>query len=171
MKIKNFISRFKVTEFQQMNPPSNDITCFNCDLYPALFSQHPDGVVLFNNDGKVIDCNEKITKIFGYCLEELQQDFFRYVDDSYVKMVLRNFKKALKGETREYTSVRIKKDGTRFHVRTVLAPIMIGQCVQGVIGIFRDHNKFASIKEHLNRAQQIASIGSWDYFPNEETVF
>lgn len=39
------------------------------------------------------------SKILGYSLEELQQDFFRYVDDDYVKIVLRNFKKALKGET------------------------------------------------------------------------
>lgn len=171
MKIKNFISRFKKNESPEQNHPSDPITCIDCELYPALFSQHPDGVVLFNTDGKVMDCNEKVMTIFGYSLEELQQDFFRYVDDDYVKIALRNFKKALKGETREYTTVRIKKDGTRFYVHNVLSPIIIDQSVQGIVGIFRDHNEFASIKDHLNRAQQIASIGSWDYFLETETIF
>ena len=171
MKIKKFISRFKKIESQEQNHPLDPITCLGCELYPALFNQHPDGVVLFNTDGKVIDCNEKVMTILGYSLEELQQDFFRYVDDDYVKIVLRNFKKALKGETREYTTVRIKKDGTRFYVQNVLSPIIMGQSVQGIVGIFRDHNEFATIKDHLNRAQQIASIGSWDYFPEEDIVF
>lgn len=173
MNIKSIIKKLKVSEDTkpQEQTPAAEIPNIDSNLFAAVFKQHPDGIVLFNSDGKVVDCNNNITSIFGYSLEELQQDFFQFVDDDYVRTTLRNFKKALKGETREYISVRIKKDGTRYHVKTVLTPIIVDNMIRAVVGIFRDYNEIATIKDHMKRAQQVAAVGSWDYFPSEDMIY
>ena len=172
--MKKWLSKLIITSNSRSplrEKPSASLTSIERNIYKGLFSQHPDGIVLFDNDGRVIDCNEKTAELLDHNLADLQNDFFRYVDEQNSKRVLRGFKKALKGETTQYAAVRMKKNNTPFHFQVLFTPFIVENTVMGVISFFRDNNEAANLKDHLARAQKIAAVGSWDYYPYEDKVF
>ncbi|MFL0364030.1 EAL domain-containing protein [Pseudobacillus sp. 179-B 2D1 NHS] len=172
--MKKWLSKLTTTGHPRLSleeTSSESLASMESNIYQMLFNQHPDGIVLLDSDGRVVDCNEKTAELLNYNLADLRDDFFRYVDEQHSKRVLRSFKKALKGETTQYTAIRMTKNNTPFHIQVMFTPFIVENTMQGVVGFFRDNNEAANLKDHLTRAQKIAAVGSWDYNPQEDKLF
>ncbi len=85
--------------------------------YRELFEGSVDGIVITEDDGKIIDCNASYQKMMGYSLEELQQMRFQdLTPEKWQEQEAEIIKKQLEGYPQNFEKEYIKKDGNIFPV-------------------------------------------------------
>ncbi len=137
--------------------------------YRGIFDASPIGIVYFDPDGTVTDCNPKAIEIFGSSYEVLVgMNLFRDIKDpdliTAVKQMYREGEGYYEGY---YTSVSgFKTTYLRIHLKAITDSE--GRLIAGMgLGedITRQQKAFealASSEARLNEAQKIAHIGSWE---------
>ncbi len=107
--------------------------------FEHLFQHAPVAIAILDEEDRFLDCNLQFSELFQYSLEEIQG---KHINDLIVPSELKEeastiSKEVLSGTIVQKESVRQRKDGTRFPVSILGAPITIhGR--RYVYGIYQD---------------------------------
>lgn len=108
--------------------------------FESLFRNSPEGILMLDNDGRIIDANPAFEAMFGYSRADV---LGRDVDDIVVPRGQRRLgaeitRKVLSGETSVHEALRQRADGTEIRVSVVGAPMTVGALQAGAFAMYRD---------------------------------
>jgi len=136
----------------------------------ALFDENPDAVFVFDTEGRHLVANGVLEGRTGLPWEQLRRmDFVPTVHPDDRERVEAEFAAALEGSApRRYRARGVRPDGSTYHADVLNVPIRIGGDVVAVLGVARDIDELAGVRESLDRttgliriAGRIARIGGW----------
>jgi two-component system sporulation sensor kinase A len=111
----------------------------NDQLYRSLFEHYPDAVYALDLDGVFLSGNLMCEEIFGYRMEELaNRPFFDLIDPKKREESVSHFKRVAEGESVEYETAILRKDGQSVRLSVKTFPIVVDEQIIGVYGIARD---------------------------------
>ncbi|MEM6454417.1 MAG: EAL domain-containing protein [Acidobacteriota bacterium] len=109
-------------------------------FFQQLFRNAPTGIVILDNQDRVVDANGPFVALFGYALDELQglplSDFIVPPDRRQEASDLSQA--VLRKEIVERESIRVRKDGTQVDVSILGYPIELEDQRIGAYGIYSD---------------------------------
>lgn len=145
--------------------------------YRVIFENSPLGMVHFNADGSILDCNERFIDLMGSSRDALIG--FEAANKTTEKMN-KVLKAALRGSPSiyedRYTSVT---GGKTTYLRGIFSPVQIGVSPTEVIATFEDISRRMSAESDLKRtrrlledAQRLGNLGAWEYdVASEDTTW
>ncbi len=127
----------------------------------SIFRSVPEGVVVADPQGKIVQCNDATASIFGYTMQELmgqRVDFLladsdRHPDDGYIAQYLITGEKKLMNQPRVLSGR--KRDGTLFPVRLTISETRLDQ-EHFFIGVMQDFTAIQSAQDLLVEAKEKA---------------
>lgn len=147
------------------------------NYFTSLTNNHPNIVIVLSKFGKILSLNnEKLQALLGKPITN-DDDFQQFVFGDNIDLFEDTFNKTLQGHT-EKCNMEIKNihNQTLFLDLTFI-PIIIEEDIVGIYLIITDNTDKTELKQelmlwenHLNYAQQIAEIGSWEYVFNEDKL-
>jgi len=130
----NFVNVKKKKELEFQN------ACLN-----KLFESSQDGILILDNDDRIVNSNDSFRKILQYDADEIRglhcNDIF---SDPATPDTLEISKDIMNGKTVEREVKRRRKDGKLVDVMIQAFPIKVGKEQRGLCGIYRD---ISSLKE------------------------
>lgn len=130
----NFVAKKKNKELEFQN------ACLN-----KLFESSQDGILILDNDDRIVNSNDSFRKILQYDADEIRGlhciDIF---SDPETPDTLEISKDIMNGKTVEREVKRRRKDGQLVDVMIQAFPIKVGKEQRGLCGIYRD---ISSLKE------------------------
>jgi PAS domain S-box-containing protein len=121
------------------------------ELLNQLFENAPMGIVLLDNERKVINLNKGFEAIFGYDLHELRgnslTDFI--ISPELTEESDRLNESAFKGEIDFVESFRYSKSGEKVHTMIYSLPVMEKKKIIGIYGIYIDIGQRINAEEEL----------------------
>jgi PAS domain S-box-containing protein len=146
--------------------------------FENLVENAMEGIVIADNDGRVLRANREFQRIFGFTVEEI---IGRVLDDLIVprdkmEAAVSTTKRVVNGEKVAFEAVRQRKDGREIPVSVIASPILVGGVLQVVFGIYRDISDQKKILEELKnsekRFQDIAlSSADWIWEADKNGVY
>ena len=108
--------------------------------FKHLFESSPLGIVLLDNDDKIVEVNEGFEHLFGYAREEVRGKPINslIVADSQVAEATVLSKQVFEGDLVDAESVRYRKDGLPVDVRILAHPIQMDGRQVGIYVIYSD---------------------------------
>ena len=147
------------------------------NYFTSLTNNHPNIVIVLSKFGKVLSSNNnKLQALLGKPVVT-NKDFQQFLYGDNINLLENTFNKTLQGHA-EKCSIEIKNNLNKtLFLDLTFIPIIIGEDVVGVYLIVTDNTDKTVMKQelmlwenHLNYAQQIAEIGSWEYYFNEDKL-
>ncbi|WP_404458181.1 EAL domain-containing protein [Oceanobacillus kapialis] len=146
--------------------------------YASLAMHHPDLIVAFSPEGEILSQNkESIGEFFGIVVDEI--DLKSLIPETYKAPLTNAFKQALKGQSERH---ELKFEGEQVkkivQACATFIPIWGSEKIVGVYIIIEDTSEIKELSEelkkhktHLIAAQNLASMGSWEYIITDEVLF
>jgi len=108
--------------------------------FEQLFESSPLGIVLLDNDDRVVECNQGFEQLFGFLREEARGRSIStlIVRDEELTDASILSEKVLQGELVDAEGVRYRKDGAPVDVRILAHPIHVDDRQIGIYGIYSD---------------------------------
>ena len=109
-------------------------------LYRELFDSCPLGILMVDNQGKVVDVNKGFSTLFGYSPEELlgKQDLSTLMPDYLIEEAKAALASVLNGKTLKRETTRVDKAGRLVDVLLFMYPIRIHDEIHGAYSIYSD---------------------------------
>jgi PAS domain S-box-containing protein len=109
-------------------------------IIQQLYDASPYGIVMLDNEDRVLNANAAFEKLFGFGLEEMRGEFlndlivpnYLHEEASYIS------ESCVNKESVQVESKRVRKDGTPIDVLIVGYPIVIDNKLSGIYGIYAD---------------------------------
>lgn len=129
-----------------------------------ILHDSPDGIIIVDNNYRVLSWNQGAENIFGYSKEEI-------IGESFLKLVPQNLLEEEEidklrdelekvGYVNNYMTTRLTKTGTRITVQNTRAAIRDKNgAIIGFSAIFRDITEQERLQEHLRHLERLAAIG------------
>ena len=108
--------------------------------FEQLFESSPLGIVLIDNDDRVVECNEGFERLFGFKRDEAQGrklNTLIVVEDHFTDASMLS-ERVLQGSIVDTEGVRYRKDGSPVDVRILAHPIRLDDKQIGIYGIYSD---------------------------------
>ncbi|WP_188454961.1 EAL domain-containing protein [Virgibacillus oceani] len=146
--------------------------------YSSLAFYHPGLIVVFSPDGEILSHNRKsINEFLGYSPRK-KLNYKELVTEQTYTILAAAFYNTLKGTTeRHEIAVKNKHDQSIYAVVTFIPIKKANNDVEGVYLIIEDITEYKKLtqtleinEKHLVHAQQIANVGSWEYFIDENKL-
>lgn len=139
---------------KQFNPPEK--LSLQKAYLDELFESAQEGIVLADNEGRVIRANSDFLKLFGYTREEvLGQSVDKLVaSPNHHNNAVSITMKVAHGENVAFETVRQRKDGTLVNVSVLASPIAVSGRQVAVYGIYRDITKRKRAEEALRQSEE-----------------
>ncbi|WP_164670025.1 EAL domain-containing protein [Virgibacillus doumboii] len=148
------------------------------DYYASLAMNHPDLIIIFSPEGEIISQNwGSMNEFLGYSPNETV-DHKEYLPTKSYHALRSSFYDALQGKTSRHEINLLNKYKQTIHAVVSVIPIKkTDDDVKGVYIIVRDNTEHKQTleslelhKSHLEHAQQISKIGSWEYLIDEDQL-
>ncbi|MCP2598975.1 PAS domain S-box protein, partial [Candidatus Aminicenantes bacterium AC-335-B20] len=129
-------------------------------FFQSLFENSPEAIVTLNRNGLIENVNTKFTELFGYTLKEIKGKNLKklIVPEELIEEADQLVKTAMK-EIISIETIRKKKDGTKFPVSILGAPIYIDKKIVGSFGIYRDLTEKKKMEEELIHSERLSTLG------------
>ncbi|MBP1948129.1 EAL domain-containing protein [Virgibacillus litoralis] len=144
----------------------------------SLAMYHPDLIIVLSPNGEILSQNRgSINEFLGYTpIESIDHKASLSKKDYH--QLKSTFYKALKGETNRLEMTLLNKSKETLHTNLTFIPIkQLNGSTEGVYIIVRDNTTHQQTleelelnKSHLEHAQQIAKIGSWEYVIDDDEI-
>ncbi|MBM7663834.1 diguanylate cyclase (GGDEF)-like protein [Solibacillus kalamii] len=147
------------------------------NYFTSLTNNHPNIVIVLSKFGKVLSLNyKKLQALLGKPIIN-DDDFQQFIFGDNIDLFEDTFNKTLQGHT-EKCNMQIKNiHNQTLFLELTFIPILIEEDIVGIYMIITDNTDKTELKQelmlwenHLNYAQQIAEIGSWEYVFNEDKL-
>ncbi len=128
--------------------------------YKSLFEHHPDAVFSFDLEGNYLSVNKGMEELLGYSEEEYKKlSYIPLVSEDSLEITNAHFNKAANGETQNYETKALHKNGHVVHVCVANIPIIVNEKIVGVYGIAKDITKQKQAEEMLIRSEKLSVVG------------
>ena len=108
-------------------------------LYRTLFELSPDGILLEDDNGNILDVNQALCRSFGYAREELLHQNVRwFVPPDHQGDVEAHLATLQTGQTLEHEVWNVRRDGQRVLMRLNEKPLPLPDGRQGILVVARD---------------------------------
>ncbi len=128
--------------------------------YRTLFNLAPNGIMLENKEGNIIDVNQALCKTFGYSEEELigkNVSIFTHPENK-IKLNS-NIEKIMAGKILRHTLKSIRKDGEEIYIRLSETKIKLPNLEEGILSISEDITEIKKTEFALQESEKrISSI-------------
>jgi len=127
--------------------------------HQALFDNATDGIMVLDQNGIIMNANERASEMHGFSKEALVGSHSGLLEvDERRGEAAERLQRILKGESLVYETEHFKKDGTRIFLEVSSKAIPIHDEVF-IQSFQRDITEKKKIQEHLFQAQKMDSIG------------
>lgn len=120
----------------------------------GFFSNNPDPIVLYSNDGRIVKVNPAATSLLGLGRASIGTHYSAHLAAGMRTQTAVNFDCALSGETSEFETVYLNAAGERIPVISTLSPVISRKRVINVYGTIKDHRIALEISEAVGRSEQ-----------------
>ncbi|MEK5185179.1 bifunctional diguanylate cyclase/phosphodiesterase [Solibacillus sp. FSL W7-1324] len=167
-------------KFKQLFSDQNKSEEVNNDFFnyfTSLTNNHPNIVIVLSKFGKVLSSNShKLHALLGKPILN-EADFRQFVYGDNLELLRNTFQKTLQGHS-ENCNIEIRNNLNKtLFLELTFIPIIIDDETIGIYLIVTDNTERTMMKQelilwenHLNYAQQIAEIGSWEYHFKEDKL-
>ncbi len=130
--------------------------------FRQLFENSPLGIVLLDNQDRIIEVNAGFQDIFQYAPDEV---LGKKINDIIVPETLKDEGADLSEQTQRgiivyKETVRKRKDGSLADVYIYGVPVFIGGQQEGIYGIYADQSERKRLERQLIQVQKMESIGT-----------
>lgn len=140
--------------------------------FEQLFENSPEGIVIVDNNNKVISINKGFEEMYQYKLEDIRGC---YLHETIIPPDLKEEATAysntiLEGKILQVESVRMRKDGSMVDVSILGYPIRYKGKLSGIFGIYRDiteHKKNEEDIKFLNFHDKLTGLYNRAFFDEE----
>lgn len=147
------------------------------DCYISILEKHPDIILVFTLDGKLVSQNKNsINERLGYRSKQ-KLSFKELVSEEDYTLLQSAFQNASKGTSEIVTFDVFHKQGEQLNIIGTFIPIETSECIEGVVLVLKDITAQKQLEKenmlkatHLEQAQQIANIGSWEYLISKDEL-
>jgi PAS domain S-box-containing protein len=124
--------------------------------FQHLFESSPEGIVILDNQERIVNVNKGFEKMFQYSAGEIQgKDLNKIiVPGSLLEQATQMTLFVLKGEIINRETVRKRKDGSLVDVSILAYPITIGEDQIGVYGIYSDISERKETEKALRNSEE-----------------
>jgi PAS domain S-box-containing protein len=143
--------------------------------YQALFESTEVGTVIIDGDRRILDCNAAFCRITGRERDELIGEIATTFTVDRAGAAESRLDELSAREVDSYAIERYfaRPDGETIRVRITTTRIseteeIYGSMVEDITDRDRAERRLAERTALLNRAQQIAGVGAWAWYPNED---
>lgn len=148
------------------------------NYYSSLANNHPDIVIVFSRECEIVTIDiEKLQVLLGQSIQTIDQLKSMLSPNSYIQLKSA-FHNTLKGNTEKHEiEIKTNSNEALTFILTFI-PIKNRGEIEGAYLIVTNitekallKQKLISSEKHLNSAQQIAEIGSWEYLIEEDQLY
>lgn len=124
-------------------------------LFRKLFESSPEGIVLLDNDDRVVRVNPRFLEMFDYRKAEVIGRPINelIVDKALVEEASDLTRRVIDQESVRKDTVRCRKDGSLIYVSILGRPVTLGDGQVGVYGIYRDVTEQKLAEEMLRQSE------------------
>lgn len=124
--------------------------------FQQLFENSPEGIVVLDNEDKVVNVNKGFEKMFQYSLQEIKGKKLNsfIVPESLHEQASQFSLFVVKGEIIQRETVRKRKDGSNVNVSILAYPITLGENQIGVYGIYSDITERKETEKALRNSEE-----------------
>lgn len=139
--------------------------------YISFVQNHPDLIFVFTQEGHLLTNNfDKMNKHLGYRAKD-NIDYKQIIPPDQYETIVSAFKRALKGQSSSLPFDILNYNKNYQHFIATIIPIeSINNHVEAISFIIKDITEERRLDlanklkmKHLDRAQKIANVGSWEY--------
>jgi PAS domain S-box-containing protein len=144
----------------------------------VLFEESPDAITVHDEDGTIVEVNQRSVESLGYSREELLSMSIADIEVGHDETELLSFWEDAEFETNHTVEgVHRRKDGTEFPVEVWIRKVELDGETQ-FIALSRDISDQKRRERELERkgflferVQEIADIGIWEYRPDDDNLW
>ena len=120
------------------------------EIYASIIENNPDAIFFLSVDGKIMEVNQTVTKLYGYSKEEMQGSHYQdSIVPDYLELTNQHFTQVLQGTPCEYEAQAFHKSGEIIHVLVKNIPLVVKGEVVGVCGVVKDKTDLYQTKASL----------------------
>jgi two-component system sporulation sensor kinase A len=117
--------------------------------FRSLFEHNPDSIYCIGLDGKFLDVNHQIETLLGYNKNEYLGSFSFSVHQKYLEHTTKSFLNSTQGQTQNFESVFIHKNGHYVDVSITNFPLIVKGEIKGVFSVVKDITYEKKVNEEL----------------------
>jgi len=124
--------------------------------FQQLFESSPEGIVILNNQDRIVNVNKGFERMFQFSAEEVKNKNLNtlIVPESLLEQATQMSLFVLKGEVIQRETVRKRKDGSIVDVSILAYPITLGENQIGVYGIYSDITERKETEKALRNSEE-----------------
>jgi PAS domain S-box-containing protein len=129
--------------------------------FENLFKIIPAGIVILDEQNRVLDMNQEFQAQFGYSLAEIKgRELVSLINTpETLPAALAFSRQALRGERVYFDGRRRNKTGQILDFHIIVSPIVVAGKVLGIIGIYLDITERKRMQEEIIKSKNIESVG------------
>ncbi|NQX87514.1 MAG: PAS domain S-box protein [Halioglobus sp.] len=133
------------------------------DNLKRLYEAIPDAIIVYNSEGKLIECNAQAVELFGFSRAELLGSKFSDLIAERSLHALPEIRKHLGNAKARWINARdelfcVNSKGTEFPVEAVVSPTLTADGIK-FISVVRDNTKQREEEQRRQAGQMIESLG------------
>ncbi len=129
-------------------------------FFQQLFEHSPAGIVILNNQDRVLDANPAFLALFCYTLDEVRDQTLNtlIVPEHQQEEASDYSLRALTHEPFQFETVRRRKDGSLVPVSVLATSILLNKKQVGIYGIYHDISLRKQAEEALAYEKEVAEV-------------
>ncbi|MGG3694511.1 PAS domain S-box protein [Heyndrickxia ginsengihumi] len=124
------------------------------EIYKSIIQYNPDAIFILSVDGIMMEVNQAVSKLSGYTEKELIGKLYEeMVMPENLEETKRYFSKVLQGETCEYETKAIQKNGDVIFLQVKNVPLLVNDEIAGVFTVAKDMTELYKMKYSLQQME------------------
>lgn len=139
-------------------------------LHKTLFENHPDAMMIFDSNCKVISINQRFKSLLNFSQKKLVGKEIFILFQKETQLANFHIQKALQGRTTNFDIKLVDQIGNEMLCNITFLPMINNKNVLGIHTIIKDlteqqktEKKLSKIQKNLHELERIANVGSWEY--------
>lgn len=128
---------------------------FSIASFYSLIQHDPDAIFILDRDGKIIDGNISIERVFGYKLDEVRErNFLFLVEHKFHSLFSLRFGQAIIGSPKESQVIGLHKDGSRLILSLKCTPLLEKEKSLGAFVVVQDITEQEQVRTTLYKTNE-----------------